>query len=911
MKMHRLFHAALLASVLVTAAACGDSKPPDDTPDAGQPDGGGNPDPIPTDPNDPNNAIKDTDCDGLSDKEEFETIYGGGRKTNPGLADTDGDGLPDGLEVGDDQAVPGTNCVVTKDESAFLKTDPTLADTDGDGLKDGVEDANKNGKVDSNETNPVLKDSDCDGLIDGPTAGGTKGEDQNANGVKDTGETDPRLADTDGDGILDGIESGVTVNPDPTTCTNFKPDANPSTTTDPTNSDSDGDGVNDGAEDTNQNGGVDSGELNPNDGADASGPVGQVCTESKLRPVSFKSEDGPDIKLALPPTFLDADVVQIKSGNDVKGLVGYDSTNKVAFLVYRQAAPTNATDASKDETALRTTIATKGALTNPTVQRFRTWDDNDAAQAFYDQAGGSTDLKARTNELVDALVPGSSGRLSSTPAGISGNFRLQSLYVHRSNQSVVVLVAVTQLNSTNPAAVFSAKDLSDGSALAQFGEPTAVQCERFQLSTSKVDFLFVVDDSGSMGSSQQALGVAAQAAVDALNNTSLDWRMAMVSSNYHYQESTSNPNYNKLRKFTRNVNTVRAWLTQGSTCQNNVCSGVPTTPQTATCSTSDTSQGANNGCWVSISGTGAEGVLGSARKAINDMTPGTSASEPESDTKARADASLVVIVLGDADDQTKNATTSVSNCGAGGTVDKPGSECEAVANFVNFFGNVSSNATPTNPTSKLIPVHAIVCPEGTRCACDANGNNCEFNPQPANGGQRHRAVASASGGVVGSITDQTSIKNSVDAIISSAIGNAGYKTLKPPIGASIKVAVDSVNNAASCNKDDIPRSTMNGFDFDGRARTISLFGACRPASQTSQAAVSYRYWINSVSDPNGGVPCEDDPNYSPTEPDHCAGPKLECNGAGNQCVCKSNCGNTCGAGTQCDMNTCSCEIIIG
>jgi predicted small lipoprotein YifL len=904
MKMNRLLHAALLASVLVTVAACGDSKPEENPPDE---------QPLPTDPNDPNNATKDTDCDGLSDKVEFETDRGGGRKTNPGLKDTDGDGLPDGLELGIDTPVPGTNCILPKDASAILKTDPTNPDTDGDGLKDGVEDANKNGKVDDNETHPLLKDSDCDGLIDGPSAGGFKGEDENANGVVDANETDPRKSDTDGDGLLDGIERGVTVNPDPTTCTNFRPDADPSTTTDPTKADTDGDGVSDGAEDTNQNGAVDPGELDPR-ASDASGPVGQVCTTANLRPVSFKDESGPDIKLALPPSF--TEVTQIKMGGEVgevRGLMGYDRDNKVAFLVYRRPAPTGATDPLGDEESLRPTIESTGALRNRTAQRFQTWDAYNAVQAFYDQTGATTDLKRRTDQLVDALLPGSTGRLSAAAAGVNGDFRLQTLFVHRSNQSVIVLIAVTQLAGVTGAnrssvAAFSARDLSDGSALAQFGEPTAVQCERFQLPPAKVDFLFVVDDSGSMQSSQTSLATAAQAAVDALNASSLDWRMAMVTSSYHI---TGEPNSGKLRKFTRNLNKVRAWLTQGSTCTSGVCSGVPTTPETAQCP-GDTSEGSNGGCWINIDGTGNEGVLGAARKAMDDITPGTNPGAPESLTQVRKDASLVVVILGDADDQTTGTTSTSGNCGSGGTIDRPGSGCENVQNFIDFFGNASSAAVPTNKTGKLITVHGIVCPSGSNCGCDTNGANCEFNPKPANGGQRHAAVINASGGVNGSIINLNSIQASMDAIISDAIGNAGYKTLKPPIGASIKVAVDRVSNPTACSaNNNIPRSTVNGFDFDGSARTISFFGACRPVDQSAQAAVSYQYWINSVGDPNGGVPCEDDPNYSPTEPDHCAGPTLGCNSSGTQCVCNPNCGGTCGAGTACDMSTCSCEVIIG
>ncbi len=919
MKMKRLLHATLIASLLVTAVACGDSDPGDGPP--GTPDAG--PTPLPTDPADPNNAAKDTDCDGLSDKTEFDTDRGNGQKTHPGLADTDQDGLQDGLELGISTPVAGTSCTLPQDASAVLKTNPVNPDSDGDGLRDGVEDANRNGKADDTETHPLLKDSDCDGLRDGPSvAGSVGGEDQNADGTKQANETDPRKKDSDGDGVADGVELGVTTNLDAANCSNFIPDADPATTTNPTNPDSDGDGVSDGAEDTNQNGKNDPGELNPQQG-DVSGPAGQVCTANNLRPVVFQAEGEPDIRLALPPTF--TEVTQIKVGNEVKGLTGYDNTTKTAFLVFRRAAPATATDPLGDEEGIRPAIQGRGALSNRTAQVFKTWDGHNAVQAFYDQAGSTTDLKRRTDQLVDALVPGSTGRLSATAAGINGDFRLQALFVHRSNQSVVVLIAVSQLAGVtganrSSAAAFSAKDLSDGSALAQFGEPTAVQCERFAIPPAKVDFLFVVDDSGSMRSSQLSLAAAAQSAVDALNASSLDWRMAMVTSDYHFGAYT---NTNKVRHFTRNVNKVKAWLTQNSTCQaNGICSVVPTTPEAAACpGQGSTTQGANGGCWVGTSGSGDEGVLGAARKAIDDITPGTAPGATESPTQARQDATLVVVLLGDADDQTAGYAAASHECGGSGP-DAAGNSCENVQNFVNFFGSVTGTTAPSNKTGKLITVHGIVCPSGSACGCTetdpptpctlSNGSR-EFNPQPINGvaQQRHARVVNATGGVLGSIIDTNSIDASMDAIIADAIGNAGYRTLKPPIGASIKVAVSAVRNPAACSANNIPRSTVNGFDFDGSARTLSLFGACRPVDQNATAAVSYQYWVDAVSDPNGGTPCEDDPNYSPTEPDHCTGPTLGCNTAGTQCVCKPNCGGTCGAGTQCDMAACSCEVIIG
>ncbi|HEX8824139.1 MAG TPA: adventurous gliding motility lipoprotein CglD, partial [Archangium sp.] len=905
MNSRRPLSALLLAMSLMTAIACTD---PNTNP--GGNDGGGGtgeeqPTPLPTDPNDPSNASKDTDCDGLSDLVEYNTTYESGLKTNPGLADTDGDGLQDGLELGIIKPVTGTACTLPQDASEQLKTSPVKADSDSDGLRDGVEDANRNGKVDDGETHPLFRDTDCDGLLDGPNAGGVTGEDQNANGTHEANETDARRFDTDGDGLSDGMERGATTNLDTANCSGvFRPDTNPGTTTDATNPDSDGDGVDDGAEDTNQNGNVDTGELDPKDGTDASGPVGQVCTANNLRPVIFKSEDGADITLALPPSF--NEVTQIKVGTEVKGLVGYDSTTKVAFLAFRSTPPAGATDPLGDEEALRPSIESKGALRNRTAQTFKTWEGFQAVQAFYDQSGGTTDLKRRADQLVDALVPGSTGRLSADAAGVVGDFRLQTLFVHRSAQSMVVLVAlapyvnVTGTNRGTPAA-FSIKDLSDGSALAQFGEPTAVQCEPFKLSSSKVDFLFIVDDSGSMASSQTALATAAQKAVDSLNASSLDWRMAMVTSSYHLGAADNSSNYSRVRRFTRNVNKVTAWLSQSSTCDatTKVCSK-PAAPNTASCP-GDNSEGANGGCWVGINGNPAEGLLGAARKAVDDMTPGTNPGAAESDLKARSDATLVVVLLGDADDQTSGYTTSATNCGSGGTTDKAGTGCEAVVNFTRFFGD-RTEILPTNKTGRPITVHGIVCPSGKACGCtgtgtcDLSNSGREFNPQPANGPQRHATVVNATGGVLGSILDLNSIGASMDAIIDDAIGNAGYKTLKPPIGASIKVAVAGVRDPATCSANNVPRSNVNGFDFDGSARTLSLFGSCRPASDSSQVAVSYRYWVDEVKDPNGGVPCKDDPAYSPTEPDHCTGDKLGCNEAGNQCVCKPNCGDSCGTG---------------
>jgi hypothetical protein len=81
---------------------------------------------------------KDNDCDGLVDGNDLD------------CTDTDGDGLPDGVE---------TNTGVYLDPT-HTGTNPALSDTDSDGLDDGEE-------VNTYETDPTKADSDGDLLEDG------------------------------------------------------------------------------------------------------------------------------------------------------------------------------------------------------------------------------------------------------------------------------------------------------------------------------------------------------------------------------------------------------------------------------------------------------------------------------------------------------------------------------------------------------------------------------------------------------------------------------------------------------------------------------------------------------------------------------------------------------------------------
>lgn len=111
------------------------------------------------------------------------------------FTDDDQDGMPDEIE-------------------AALGYDPTKADTDGDGVLDGLEDKDNDGLPNAGEvlaeTDPNNRDTDGDGILDGA-------EDQDVDGLSNAREfaagTLSNVADTDGDGWNDESEVAAGSNP--------------------------------------------------------------------------------------------------------------------------------------------------------------------------------------------------------------------------------------------------------------------------------------------------------------------------------------------------------------------------------------------------------------------------------------------------------------------------------------------------------------------------------------------------------------------------------------------------------------------------------------------------------------------------------------------------------------------------
>lgn len=193
----------------------------------------------------PNPRLNDSDGDGLSDGTEDankDGLVDRVNETDPGRVDTDGDGLGDGVEDSGGCLTVANACSGEPSIGDLLcdcanwrngrydarESDPRLADSDLDGLRDGVEDQNGDGVCQrpraqdvpraSDETCTYLADSDGDGLNEGS-------EDLNGNGQIEFGETDARRADPDNDCANDTYEVFVQTDPfSPDTDTDGLPD---------------------------------------------------------------------------------------------------------------------------------------------------------------------------------------------------------------------------------------------------------------------------------------------------------------------------------------------------------------------------------------------------------------------------------------------------------------------------------------------------------------------------------------------------------------------------------------------------------------------------------------------------------------------------------------------------------------
>jgi len=828
-----------------------------------------------TDPTNP-----DTDSDGIPDGVEDVNQNGvqDPGEWDPTLADSDGDGVPDGIEDNNRNGV--------RDDG---ETDPLSTDTDGDGLPDGIEDLNHNGAIDYGETNPLDPDTDADGLPDGTEDQNGNGmwdigetvatdpdtdddgipdgsEDKNHDGFKDPDETDPSKADTDSDGLTDGQED----------CNgNYSYDAG--TETNPLVADTDGDGVLDGDEDRNGdcilgacttpcNSDVDcqehercspalgvcvgadcsQGETSPlatdtdGDGlADNEEGTYMVCSTENLKAVDLHRAWDPDFLLALETFF--STYSELTDGATPVGAVFYAQSYEVAGFIISH--PPSAGDAPGQEASDRTVLNGIGTVSGATTRTLNTFDGYGAVLADYTLAVNTTPTQL-ANDIAQALYRGGalSGQLGAQGSSDT-SFHLFTETIYRDATRVVTAGALSADSLYDDAQIICMNDVTNSTAVAQAPDRTNVQCDSFAtVGENPVDFIWVVDDSGSMSNEQAAVQAAGDAMDALLQQTTLDWRIGVTT--------TDNSTGGTLLGggFTTNIATFKTLIRQGT------------------------------------SGSGYEYGLQMGVNAVNNSLACTVTPNAY---KFRCDATRIVVILSDEDDQTIEGSSGGENYS--GNPD---------AGTVNSFVSQYTNAGVTL---------FVIAGGNPKCSTAYNSSK-----------GYDAVVAGIPGSMSMSICDADQTNN-VQNIVRAASGVASsYVLSHAPISATIKVAMQ---RAAGQLPEYVPRSRSDGFDYDGTQNSLLFYGTWRPEEDNLDITASYRSFEECIPEPeicdgidndcNGFIDetdadqdgwglcegdCDDsDPNVHPGAEEVCNGKDDNCNGFVDEGFDQDNDGwTTCG-----------------
>ncbi len=421
----------------------------------------------------PNCSTDDCDLDGLLNVEETQL------GTDPCQADSDGDGIPDKIEVeapkicvGDPESEtprPIEGCEKDSDcsKGKCVGYDPTDADQDKDGVKDGEEDRDKNGLIgdcaalcpqgDECGDGQTCQAGTCTPLIDVRCIGT---------------ETDPRLADTDGDGRADKDE-GSNI----------------------------------------------------------------VCNTAALITPTLDTEKGGDWTLALNPAFGATRRVTIANGQPTEAAITFDDS--AAVIAGFVLAKAGTSDPIKQDEADEQAMAGIANLTIAAVFNRQPFTTYDSFPAVVSQRLVTAASARSPGDLRDALLTALSGHTAAEltiPAGPSyatGTtvFSLLITTVVRSDRVIIVgaVAPQTAFDNTSNATAIRMRDLTNGTALGRSGKGLKAECDGFVVEALPIaDIVWLIDASGSMNDDQQLISDTAKAFFTKLQSSSLDFRVGVM-----------------------------------------------------------------------------------------------------------------------------------------------------------------------------------------------------------------------------------------------------------------------------------------------------------------------------------------------------------------------------------------------
>lgn len=686
------------------------------------------------------------------------------------------DGTPDGtMDAGHDLAPReiGTDTAVDRSWDAFADADAVGVrcavglDSDGDGLSNDVECAMG--------TDPFLADGDMDGLSDGAevrypracVASDRRAQrrppvactmDANcAMGERCLG-LDPRRADTDGDGVVDGHED---------------PDGNGVIDpmrgeTDPRLFDTDGDGRGDGM----------------------SGLA--ICRPDGLATVTLTALASAPVQLGFDPRWGTARRFMGTMGRSAIALD--DGTAQVAALV--AVVPASGDIRAEAMRIEAMVTAALGAGVTPVLvgRSLSTHEAHPAVTSTYRVARNTT-APALRDALLMPLVGASP--TASMAYGMAGEFLVDVTTVRRTMgraaniNDVVVTVAPRALydDDAMPTAL-RVGDLTNTTALAESDKGLGFHCQRvIAPGAPRVDFVWTVDVSVSMGPHQVAIGDTAQRFFQDLHAAGVDFRVAVLkaaSTPFDFARpapgltwvSGSAPGgalelaYRVTVERYQNMPADRFW------------------PY------------GNNGSFVVQLD---EEPLAAGVLAFEQLMAGARMGAPEAQ-RVREGARLVAFFVAD----------------------------ETGANDDNRFFSRDTRRWGSTYAARLAAATAFYRDRGilTFGMVNDQGSNCASNVVA----DMRKCLITGNGGAYIPMRNATpadvaaAMRRIVDAV---AGASSPYRLERQPITSTLKVRVRGV---------DVPRSRRDGFDYDQASNTVVFRGSTYRPAMGDEVVISYRVW---------------------------------------------------------------------
>lgn len=304
--------------------------------------------------------------------------------------------------------------------------------------------------------------------------------------------------------------------------------------------------------------------------------------------------------------------------------------------------------------------------------------------------------------------------------------------------------------------------------------------------SGKIDILWVIDNSGSMDTSQQAIAANFQRFIEKFQQNGFDFQIAVTTSDAYKDDFTPSLGMSVYRSGTyvdSNGQTVTA-------------------PNILTKTTPDLEKAFIANILRGVNGSGDERVLQSMHSALAN-TSNLALGFP------RADAYLSVIMVSDEDDFSWNGTTYKENL-----YNDPA--LYTLQSFVDFM----DAATASTATNRHYNINSIAIQDAAcQTALGGNGRKIAI---------RQNGIASMTGGILGSLcadfgTTLSSISNKIIEL------STQFYLDRIPSSGTLKVYVAGTQ---------VPVDETNGYSYNATNNSITFHGTSVPAAG-SQITVSY------------------------------------------------------------------------